>query len=46
MPKSHLDGSNVAPSSNDFHVLPATEKQILFAQQIAKRLKIDLPLTH
>jgi hypothetical protein len=43
MQQSHLDGSNVAPSSNDYHVLPATEKQILFAQQIAKRLKIDLP---
>ncbi len=36
-------GSDVAVSSNDYHVLPATEKQIQFAQQIAKRSNVDLP---
>ncbi len=29
--------------SNDYHVLPATEKQIQFAQQIALQTKSDLP---
>ena len=43
MQQSHFEGSNTAASSNDYHVLPATEKQILFAQQIAKRSNIDLP---
>ena len=43
MQRSHFEGPTVAASSNDYHVLPATEKQILFAQQIAKRSNIDLP---
>ena len=43
MQQSHSDGPNIVSSSNDYHVLPATEKQVLFAQQIAKRANIDLP---
>ncbi len=43
MQQSHVDGFDTAPSSNDYHVLPATEKQVLFAQQIAKRANINLP---
>lgn len=43
MQQSHSDGLNAVSSSNDYHVLPATEKQIFFAQQIAKRANIDLP---
>lgn len=39
----HFEGSQAAASSNDYHVLPATEKQIQFAQQIAKRSNIELP---
>lgn len=37
--KAHISSA----SSNDYHVLPATEKQILFAQRIASRSNIDLP---
>lgn len=43
MQQSHIDRSDFAAGSNDYHVLPATEKQIQYAQQIAKRSKIDLP---
>ncbi len=43
MQQSHTERPDVAVSSNDYYVLPATEKQILFAQQIANRSNIDLP---
>lgn len=43
MQQSHFEGSDAVAGSNDYHVLPATGKQILFAQQIAKRSNIDLP---
>jgi len=43
MQQSHLETASFVAGSNDYHVLPATEKQILFAQQIAKRSNIDLP---
>lgn len=33
----------MAAGSNDYHVLPATEKQIRFAEQIAFRTKATLP---
>ena len=29
--------------SNDYHMLPATEKQLRFARQIAARSSVDLP---
>jgi len=32
-----------AASSNDYHVLPASEKQVHYARSIALRLKIELP---
>jgi hypothetical protein len=46
MQQSHSDGPNAVSRHNDYHVLPVTEKQIQFAQQIVKRANIDLPLTH
>ncbi len=36
--------ASMAPShSNDYHRIPATEKQITFAKQIAQRLEVVLP---
>jgi hypothetical protein len=43
MQQSHSDGPNAVSGRNDYHVLTATEKQIQFAQQIAKLANIDLP---
>lgn len=43
MQQSHIERASVVASSNDYHVLPATKKQILFAQQIAKHSNIELP---
>jgi hypothetical protein len=44
MQHSHIDWPDGAIRSNDYHVLPATEKQILFAQKIAKSSNIALPV--
>lgn len=43
MQQSHFEAHIFSASSNDYHVLHATEKQKLFAQQIASRTNIDLP---
>ena len=36
MQRFHAEGSSTASRSNDYHVLPPSEKQIRFAQQIEK----------
>lgn len=43
MHQTNFEARTFSESSNDYHVLPATEKQILFARQIANRSNIDLP---
>jgi hypothetical protein len=35
---------DASAGSNDYHVLPATDKQLSFAQSIASRGQVDLPL--
>lgn len=44
MQRFHAEGSSTASSSNDYHVLPPSEKQIRFAQQIEKGSNIALPV--
>lgn len=43
MQHSQTHGRIQTRSSNDYHLLPATEKQIQYARQIAKRSKVELP---
>ena len=43
MQQSLFDLQTMPSSSNDYHVLPATEKQIHFALEIALRTKVELP---
>ena len=44
MQQSFFNTSTPTPSgSNDYHVLPATEKQIQFAQHLALRAGAELP---
>jgi len=39
----HARATPVAPSSNDYHVVPASEKQVQYARLIAARIKAELP---
>lgn len=43
MRTASIDPTENALRSNDYHVLPATEKQIRFAQSLASRTKEELP---
>ena len=44
MQQSLFDTSPQRCGSNDYHVLPVTEKQLQFARHIATQIKADLPL--
>lgn len=43
MQQVSIDPSASSFSSNDYHIVPATEKQIRFARHIAVRTKVELP---
>ena len=43
MHQSLFDLQTMPSRSNDYHVLPATEKQIHYALEIALRTKVELP---
>ena len=43
MHSTSTDTTAASFNSNDYHVVPATEKQIRFARNIAQRTKVELP---
>lgn len=43
MPATSIDPTPTFFNSNDYHVVPATEKQIRFARNIAQRTRVELP---
>lgn len=43
MQLSSLDQTVSSISSNNYHIVPATEKQIQFARRIAQRTRVKLP---
>ena len=43
MHSTSTDTTAASFNSNDYHVVPATEKQIRFARNIAQRAKVELP---
>ncbi|MEP3333543.1 hypothetical protein [Sedimentitalea sp.] len=43
MQQTSPDQAVASFSSNDYHMVPATEKQIKFARHIALRAKVELP---
>lgn len=43
MQPTSIETTATSFNSNDYHVVPATEKQIRFARNIAQRTRVELP---